>query len=169
MSRLNFSKSFFDCHLSIFSSVGTKRNPFSSNSISADVMLRLDKLTALLDTNFPTNLFEVLSVSQKFKPDVVSVFAVIPKFLCAGEIVPFSKSAKISVNCVISYTLVDGDNKSKESIGVGDNGGDGIVADGISDLFFNCLVGFRCFLVVMELRINFLTSKCFRIYIYIYI
>ena len=110
-----------------------------------------DKLTTLLDTNFPTNLFEVLLVSQKFKPDVVSVFAVVSKFLCAGGIASFSKSAKISANFVISCMLVDEDDKSKESNGAGDNGGDGIVADGIADLFFGCLAGFCCFLVVMEL------------------
>ena len=92
---------------------------------------------------------------------VVSVFAVVSKFLCAGGIASFSKSAKISANCVISCMLVDEDDKSKGSIGVGDNGGDGIVADGIADLFFDCLVGFRCFLVLMELRIKFLYSKYF--------
>ena len=113
MSCPNFSKSFFTCHLSIFSSVGIKVNPFSSNSISADVMFHLDKLTTLLDTNFPTNLLEVLSVSQKGKPDVVSVFAVVSKFLCAGGIVYFSKSAKISAYCVISCMLVDEDDESK--------------------------------------------------------
>ena len=150
MSHPNFSKSFFTCHLSVFSCVGTKRNPFSSSSISADVIFRLDKLTMLLDTNFRTNLFEVLLISQKFKPDVVSVFAVVSKFLCAGGITSFSKSAKISANCVILCTLVDEDHKSKGSIGVGDNSGDSIVLDGIADLFFNCLFGFRCFLVVME-------------------
>ena len=77
MSRPNFSKSFFTCHLSTFSGDGTKLNPFSSNSISADVIFHLDKLTMLLDTNFPTNLSEVLSVSQKLKSDVVSVFAAV--------------------------------------------------------------------------------------------
>ena len=155
MSRLNFSKSFFDCHLSIFSSVGTKRNPFSSTSISADVMLRLDKLTALLDTNFPTNLFEVLSVSQKFKSDVVSVFAVVSKFLCVGGIASFSKSAKTSANCVTTCTLVDEDDKSKGSIGVGDNGGDGIVADGIADLFFDCLLVFVVFWLLWNSELIF--------------
>ena len=54
-------------------------------------------------------------------------------------------------NCVISCTVVDEDDKSEESIGVGDNGGDSMVVDGIADLLFDCLVGFRCFLVVMEL------------------
>ena len=77
------------------------------------------------------------------------------------RIASFSKSAKISANCLISYTFVDKDDKSKASIGVGDNSGDGMVADGIADLFFDCLVGFHCFLVVMELWINFLSSKCF--------
>ena len=103
----------------------------------------------LQETNVPINLFEVLLVSQKFKPDVTSVFAVVSKFLCVGRIVFFSKSAKISANCIISCTLVD--DKSKGSIGVSNNGGDGIVADGIADLFFDCLAGFHCFLVVMEL------------------
>ena len=113
-------------------------------------MFRLDKLTTLLDTNFLPNQFKVLLVSQKFKPDVVSVFAVVSKFLCAGGIVSFSKSAKISANCVISRTLVDEDDDSKVSLGGGDDG-DGIAADGITDLLFNCLTVFRCFLVVMEL------------------
>ena len=114
-------------------------------------MFRLDKLTTLLETNFPTNLFEVLSVSQKFRPDFVSVVAVVTKFLCAGGIASFCKSSKISANCVTPCTLVDKNDKSKGSIGVGDNGGDAIVSNGIADLFFDCLVGFRCFLVVMEL------------------
>ena len=113
-------------------------------------MFHLDKLTTLLDTNFPTNLFEVLPVLQKFKPDVVSVFAVVSKFLCADGIGPFSNSAKISTNCVISCTLVDEDDESKGGIGGGDDNGDHIVGDGIADLLFNCLAGFCCFLVVME-------------------
>ena len=73
------------------------------------------------------------------------------KFLCVGGIASFSKSAKTSANCVTSCTLVDEDDKSKGSIGVGDNGGDCIVADGIADRFFDCLVGFRCFLAIKEL------------------
>lgn len=47
--------------------------------------------------------------------------------------------------------LVDKHDKSIGSIGVGDKGGDGIVVDDIADLIFDCLVGFCCFLVVMEL------------------
>ena len=78
------------------------------------------------------------------------MFTVVPKFLCAGGIASFSKS-KISANCVISCTLADEDDESKGSIGGGDNGGDGIVADGIADLLFDCLTGFHCFQVVMEL------------------
>ena len=113
-------------------------------------MFYLDELTMLLDTNFRTNLFEVLLISRMFKADVVSLFAVVSKFLCAGGIMSFSKSAKILANYVILCTLVDEDDKSKGSIGVGNNGGDGIVLDGIADLFFNCLFGFCCFLVVME-------------------
>ena len=81
MSHANFPKSFSTCHLSTFSNAGTKLNPFSSNVISPDVMFPLDKLTTLLDTNFPTNLFGVLSVLQKFKADVVSAFAVVSKFV----------------------------------------------------------------------------------------
>ena len=108
-------------------------------------MFGLDKLTTILDANFPTNLFEVLSVSQKFTPDVVSVFAVASKFMCAGGIACFSKSVKISANCVISCALVDEDDESKGSIAGGDNGGDGIVADGIADALFDCLASFRCF------------------------
>ena len=53
--------------------------------------------------------------------------------------------------------LVDKHDKSIGSIGVGDKGGDGIVVDDIADLIFDCLVGFCCFLVVMELWINFLS------------
>ena len=86
---------------------------------------------------------------------VVSVFAVVSKFLCAGGIASFSKSAKISANCVISCTLVDEDDKSKGSIGVGDNGGDGIVADGIADLFFDCLLVFVVFWLLWNSELIF--------------
>ena len=80
-----FFKVFFD--LPFFPVLVQKKlQPFSSNCISANVMFHLDKLTMLLDTNFPTNLFEVLLVSQKFKSDVVSMFAVVSKFLCAGPL-----------------------------------------------------------------------------------
>ena len=63
----------------------------------------------------------------------------------------FSKSAKILVNCVMSCTFADENDESKGSTGVGDKGGNGVVADGIAYLFFDCLVGFCCFLIFMEL------------------
>ena len=63
----------------------------------------------------------------------------------------FSKSAEILANCVISCTFADENDESKGSTGGGDNGGNGIVADGIAYLFFDCLVGFCCFLSFMEI------------------
>ena len=78
-----FFKIFFD--LPFFPVLVQNFNLFQV-TISANVMFHLDKLTMLLDTNFPTNLFEVLLVSQKFKSDVVSMFAVVSKFLCAGPL-----------------------------------------------------------------------------------
>ena len=62
----------------------------------------------------------------------------------------FSKSAKILANCVISCTFADENDEPKGSTGGGDNGGNGIVADGIAYLLFDCLAGFCCFLVVMD-------------------
>ena len=63
----------------------------------------------------------------------------------------FSKSAKILANCVISCTFADENGDSKGSTRGGDKGGNSIVADGIAYLFFDCLVGFCCFLIFMEL------------------
>ena len=79
-------------------------------------MFRLDKLTMLLDTNFPTNLFEVSSVSQSANLMLSPcLHAVVSKFLCVGGIVSFSKSAKISANYVILCMIVDEDDESKVS------------------------------------------------------
>ena len=54
-------------------------------------------------------------------------------------------------NCVISCTFADENGDSKGSTRGGDKGGNSIVADGIAYLFFDCLVGFCCFLIFMEL------------------
>ena len=72
-----------------------------------------------------------------------------PRLQLFQNVASSSKSAKILANCVISCTFVDEDDESKGSTGGGDNGGNGIVADGTADLLFDCLAGFRCFLVVM--------------------